>query len=421
MAAAVPAIPETDQGIEIMLKELCVAALVLAGAAPAVIFADTPRQIEVVKNTRDNPTLYFSGVKNDLGVGQEVSNFLRSCGWFDVVPDPKAQFQLAGSRDGDRIRFDLTQGGAPVGSWQAGAAGSDRAIAKNVVNAIIEKTFKDLKVKGFCASRIAFCAQTAPGVRNIYVCDIDGGNVEQITRFNTLCVEPCWFPDGRSIGYSKYGRTGIDVVQTTLNPRRSRVLSAFRGINAGAAISPDGRQLAVILSPDHQVDLYVMPVGSTRLTRLTRNIAVEASPCWSPDGSQLAYVSDETGSPRIYTVTVHDGSGRKRLPVIPGGRDAVTPDWSKDGKIVYATKVNGNYTIAVYDTRTGENKRATEAPGNWESPAWAADNRQVVCKRADGSGKSALYVVDTWTGKTRLLVATPYNLSMPVWSPCEEN
>ena len=51
MAAAVPAIPETDQGIEIMLKELCVAALVLAGAAPAVIFADTPRQIEVVKNT----------------------------------------------------------------------------------------------------------------------------------------------------------------------------------------------------------------------------------------------------------------------------------------------------------------------------------------------------------------------------------
>ena len=63
-----------------MLKELCVAALVLAGAAPAVIFADTPRQIEVVKNTRDNPTLYFSGVKNDLGVGQEVNNFLRACG-----------------------------------------------------------------------------------------------------------------------------------------------------------------------------------------------------------------------------------------------------------------------------------------------------------------------------------------------------
>ena len=56
-------------------------------------------------------------------------------------------------------------------------------------------------------------------------------------------------------------------------------------------------------------------------------------------------------------------------------------------------------------------------PGTWESPAWAADNRHVVCKRSDGA-KSALYVVDTWTGRARLLLSTPYNLSMPVWSPC---
>jgi len=25
-------------------------------------------------------------------------------------------------------------------------------------------------------------------------------------------------------------------------------------------------------------------------------------------------------------------------------------------------------------------------------------------------------VIDSWTGKTRLLVSTPYNLSMPAWS-----
>ena len=100
------------------------------------------------------------------------------------------------------------------------------------------------------------------------------------------------------------------------------------------------------------------------------------------------------------------------------GSDAVTPDWSSDGKIVYATRVNGSYTLAVYDLNSGKNERITEMPGTWESPAWAADNRQVVCKRSDGA-KSALYVVDTWTGRTRLLLSTPYNLSMPVWSPCQ--
>ena len=125
-------------------------------------------------------------------------------------------------------------------------------------------------------------------------------------------------------------------------------------------------------------------------------------------------MSDETGAPRIFIASL-DGSGRKRLPTI--GSDAVTPDWSSDGKIVYATRVNGSYTLAVYDLKSGKNERITEMPGTWESPAWAADNRHVVCKRSDGA-KSALYVVDTWTGRARLLLSTPYNLSMPVWSPC---
>ena len=155
-----------------------------------------------------------------------------------------------------------------------------------------------------------------------------------------------------------------------------------------------------------------MPVGGRGLRRLTNGISVEASPCWSPDGSEIAFVSDETGSPRIHIVSA-DGRNRRVLRAI--GADAVTPDWSGDGKIVYATRMNSGYTIAVYDLKTGENKRITEEPGVWESPAWAADNRQVVCKRSDGR-RSALYVIDSWTGKTRLLVSTPYNLSMPAWS-----
>lgn len=155
-----------------------------------------------------------------------------------------------------------------------------------------------------------------------------------------------------------------------------------------------------------------MPIGGRTPRRLTNSIAVEASPCWSPDGREIAFVSDETGVPKINIISA-DGRNRRVLKSV--GSDAVTPDWSGDGKIVYATRVEGVYTIAVYDLKTGENTRITQEPGVWESPAWAADNRQVVCKRSDGR-RSALYVIDSWTGKTRLLVSTPYNLSMPAWS-----
>ena len=393
-----------------MLRILVFTLFILAAGAPfsAAVAAEP---IVVTKSVRDNPTLRFTGIPGEEALSRELASFLTACGWFDITKDAHANLTLSGRVENGTLILSMEDGGAPTGSWRLRRDADSRALAKNAVDAIIEQTFKELKVRGFCSTRIAFCAETRRGVRNIYACDIDGANTEQITNFNTLCAEPCWFPDGKSIGYSRYKRSGIDVVQTQLHPKRSRVLTNFDGINTGAAISPDGRSLAVILSPDHMVDLYVIPIGG-KPRRLTRSRSVEASPCWSPDGREIAYVSDETGRPRVYIIAA-DGSNRRRIPSV--GVEAVTPDWSTDGKIVYATRVGGQYTLAVFDTRTGKNERVTTAPGSWESPAWAADNRQVVCKRTDGA-KSTLCVVDTWTGRTRLLTATPYNLSMPVWS-----
>lgn len=395
-----------------MNKVLFLAATVFL-AAGAAVFAASPEPIVITKNVRTNPELYFAGIPGDPEFSKEMTTFLGVCGWFDLSRNPKAEYILTGTLSGNRAIFTLTTGGAPAGSWGVTLSGSRRRLAQQTVDAIIQKNFKELKVKGFCSTKIAFCAQTASGVKNIYTCDIDGGDIQQVTNYNALCVEPCWFPDGNSIGYSKYNRAGMDVIQTMLNPKRSRVLTSFRGINSGAAISPDGRNLAVILSPDHKVDLYVMPTGRGGVRRrLTSGISVEASPCWSPDGREIAFVSDETGVPKINIISI-DGRNRRVLKAL--GSDAVTPDWSSDNKIVYATRIQGVYTIAVYDLKTGENTRITDEPGVWESPAWAADNRQVVCKRSDGR-RSALYVIDSWTGRVRLLVSTPYNLSMPVWS-----
>ncbi len=372
--------------------------------------------VQVIKTVRDNPTLYAGEISGPPAFVTALRSFLQASGWFDLVNTPKADYVLKGSASGNRMTLSVELGGMPTGSWNiAFDRDTPRVLAAKTADAIIEKCFKALKVKGFCCSRIVFCAATGPNVRNLYACDIDGGNVEQLTNYNTFCVEPAWSSTGRSVIYSKYNRAGIDVVETTIaKPRKSRILCGFRGINTGAAPSPDGRRLAVILSPDHKVDLYVLTFGNPVPRRLTRGIAVEASPAWSPDSGRIVYVSDESGRPLLYIIN-RDGSGKQRLPAI--GTDAVTPDWSTDNKIVYATRINGSYTIAVLDLKTGKNTRATEIPGNYESPTWAADNRQIVCKRSSGR-QSELCVIDTWTGKVRRLLSTSYPLSMPVWSPC---
>lgn len=370
--------------------------------------------IIVNKEVRDNPTISCE-VVGDPALNTEIRRFLAVCGWFDPVGG-KSDYQLKVKSNSVQVAVDLSMSDAPIGNWQLSASGDKRLLAKKIVDLIIERSFKDLKVRGFCESRIAFCTETSKGVRNIYICDIDGNNITQLTHFKGVCVEPCWTPEAKSVCYSKYSKTGIDVIETTTgSPARSRILSAAKGINSGVAVSPNGKEMALILSLNRQVDLYTVPIGSNKRTRLTKGISVEASPCWNPAGTKLAYVSDSGGAPRVF-ICNRDGSGMKKLPSI--GSDAVTPDWSGDDRIVYAAKVSGSYTLGVYDLKTGHNTRVTEASGNFESPAWAPDNRQVVCKQTVG-GKSRLAVVDTRTGKVRPLISSGYNLSMPTWSPCK--
>lgn len=396
------------------MKYFC--ALVVAVSAMFFTVSAEAKPLVVEASVRDNPTIFFKGIANNSNLNNAVLSFLRACGWFDLSNNPKADYQLSGKVSGGVFYFELTLGGAPLGAWQLPVGNlDDRKLAAAAVDTVIEKSFKELKVRGFCSSKIAFCAQTSKGVRNIYICDIDGNNTKQITRYNTLCVEPSWSPAGNSVIYSKYTQTGIAVIETEVyGAKRSRLLSSFNGINAGAAQSPAARELALILSPDKKVDLYILNLTSRKLSRLTRSKSVEASPCWSPDGKELAYVSDETGNPRIF-VANRNGGNRRRLPSI--GRDAVTPDWSGDNKIVYASRVGGAYELGVYDMANQSNKQITRGSGSWESPAWAADFRHVVAK-CTMNGKSGIYVVDTWTGKVRPLLTTSYPLSMPAWSPC---
>ena len=381
-------------------------------AAFALLFAaplTANEGINIVVEGKTNPTLRFNWNSGPAENKAALHSFLKACGWFDVIDRADAFYELVGHCEGNKTVVTLRCGGAPLGAWQVSGADA-RTAAKTLVDAVLKKLFN---IDGICRTKIAFCADVADGIKEIYSCDIDGGDVTQITRYGSLCVEPCWFPGGQSIGYTKYGKGVTQIVETRLSPRvESRVLTSFAGLNTGVAISPDTSLMAMVLSPDHLVDLYVRPVHGKQLRRLTKGRSVEASPCWSPDGKQVCFVSDESGRPRIYAIGA-DGSGRRLLPSV--GRETVTPDWSGDNKIVYCTRVGGDYTMAVLDLATGKNYRATDVKGTWESPAWGPDNRQVVCKRSDGA-RASLFIVDTWTGGVRQLLATKNHLSMPAWS-----
>lgn len=384
-----------------------VAAVGLAADTGAITIGWTPGEAT-------SATVRISGITGNQELANSVAAFVKASGWFKLQNSTGADYQLRGAANNTTCEYVLSMGGAEVTRGRV-SFNDPRKGAQKIVDAMLQKVFKDQNFKELCQSRIAFCADLTPETREIFICDIAGGSVQQITNFKSFCVEPCWAPDGKSIGYTRYGTGSTAILQTRLNPLGTKQLTNLKGMNMGVAFSPAFNRIAFVGSFENKVELYVQEIGGKSQLRLTDGPGVEASPCWNPAGDTICYVSNEGGrTPRLFTINLAAKS-RKRLATL--GSEAATPDWSKTNKIVYSAKIDGSYKLAVLDASGDEPPRQVNSEaGEWESPSWAPDGRHVVCARTLG-GKTSLYVVDTFDGSARLLLQTKNKLTMPSWSP----
>ncbi len=386
---------------------------VIAGIVLFSLVMTVHGQIRVVKAARgfaENPTLLYRGVSGDAAVSREVGSFLKACGWFRVITG-KADYTISGQVSGGRASLNVAALNEPGFSVQSSVNNDSRECAKALVDSILTKIFK---IKGICRTRIAFSAESGYGVKNIFLCDIDGGDFKRLTSFRSLCVEPSWSPDGKSVVYTKYGRAVTSIIQTQIFPLRSRRLVGFAGLNAGGKISPNGKYLALILSKDGQVELYVKALEGRARRRLTYGSEPESSPYWSPSGGKICYVSGRSGRPRLYIIGANGGSS---VRLNTEGSEAASPSWSSDNQIAYSCRMGRDYAVAVYDlSHPDRNRVLTKTAGSWESPSWAPDDRHIVCSRSY-SGRTELYIIDSWTGNTRRLLGSSSKLTMPAWSP----
>lgn len=387
-------------------------AIIAASAFYSISLFSAESKIRIMKSAlAKNPTIFCKGVAGSASLTKRVEHDVSHCGWFNVVNmEYSAEYTLSGSITGRKIRFILKRGGISDLSFSMPFNNKKIvSISQRAIDHILKRLFK---VKKLCRSKIAFCAETKPGRKEIFVCDYDGGNIKRITRNGTLSVEPNWGPQQKRLIYTMYGRSNTDIVQYDLSSRRSRRLIHFPGLNSGAAVSPDGKYFAVILSKDGSVDLYLKSLTTKLLMRLTQGKSAESSPCWSPSGAKICYVSDMSGLPRLYVLSVNKKS-RKRLETF--GTESVSPDWSSEGNIIYSAKMGRYYALALYDV-SGENapRIVIAAEGDWEDPSWAPDNRHVVASRKL-HGRSDLYVIDTWTGSARSILTDRIQFSMPSW------
>ncbi|MBU1910540.1 MAG: Tol-Pal system beta propeller repeat protein TolB, partial [Verrucomicrobia bacterium] len=151
-----------------------------------------------------------------------------------------------------------------------------------------------------------------------------------------------------------------------------------------------------------------------QLTRLTTSPqAAEASPCWSPDGNRIVYVSDQPGTPQLYTIS---RSGGRPQRLTSRGLENVAPDWGANGWIAFASKVGGRYQICIMNPDTQEIRQLTADGADYEDPSWAPDGRHIACARTAGY-RSAIYLVDTMGDPPLPLLNTSGDWFSPSWAP----
>ena len=350
-----------------------------------------------------------------------------SGGAFDIkfTQVAPAQVQVTVVKRGGSVSVEMD--GSSLKSQ--GAAGGGGVVLNQVVsgtstrNALFRAADLAVKatsgLKGFFADRLTFISNYS-GHSEVFTSDLFFGEVKQITHDNAQAITPRWSPDGRKIVYTSFYKSGFpDIFLIDLNTFQRTTFVSFKGTNSGARFSPNGTQVAMVLSGEGNPEIYVSNAQGRQVSRRTRTTAVEASPCWSPDGSQLVFTSDALGGPQLFVMPAGGGSLR-RLPTAISGYCA-EPDWSRGdpNKIAFTVRIGRGYQIAQYDlSRKTPTKVVSKAAVDAVEPSWLGDGRHLVFT-ARAAGTRSLYILDTETGKsTRISPPGMREVSQAsVWTP----
>jgi TolB protein len=385
--------------------------LALSIASPAL----AQRDIGTVEIQADNRTIpvRVSGTTSELNAlalqafGAHGRYHLVASGFlWDIRFSPAGQSQ---------VRVDIARGfGGGAAESEVVSGFSMRGAFFAAADVAVSKT-NGLGLRGFFTSRLVFVAERT-GSKEIYTSDLFFGDVRQITHDRAIAMTPRWSPDGQRIIYTSYYKMGFpDIYEINLEDYQRTTFVSFRGTNIGAHFSPDGRQVAMILSGEGEPEIYVSNAFGRGVSRRTHSDSVKASPCWSPDGSRLIFAMEP--GPQLYVMAASGGTPQ-RVTFNTSGYCA-EPDWSRadPNKVVFTMRANGSYQIGVLDLAKHQGVQVSKAPFDGIEPSWLPDGRHVVYTARTPS-TNRICILDTETGKSTPVSPSSFGQAFQasVWS-----
>ena len=290
------------------------------------------------------------------------------------------------------------------------------------------------------------------GILQLYRMKEDGSESRALTRGALNCMQPACSPDGRKIVYLQRGPKGMAVWACDADGENARELVAAGG-NLLPFWFPDSKRIIWMKfrpgpkkqDPARNSQIHVMNTETGESRRLftdPKQIQFSnAMPVVSPDGTQVAFVSNRSGTFRIW-VSDLEGGGAKMVSPPPVEQDAglklpieqKVPAWSPDGKwiahwegveMIHMSpftgvkdakrdqRISDTFTVWVVES-DGTHRRKV---GRGDDPTWSPDG-YVTRAFPEPEWGGPKIMIETESGEKQLPIVPPKkNWGRFTWLP----
>jgi dipeptidyl aminopeptidase/acylaminoacyl peptidase len=244
---------------------------------------------------------------------------------------------------------------------------------------------------------------------NLWIVDVMGERISQLTDGPWRDSAPVWSPDGKRIAFlsDRSGSTQIHVMW--VDTRETLQLTRVERAPGGLKWSPDGKSILFTTNvPDDTPILPVKLPPTPRGAQLARGAVIVDRLSWGSDG-----VGPTTKSyTHVFVVDALIGGTPRQIS--SGNYSHTGPDWSADGRTIYVSAIRkpdaeylrGDSEIYAIDLATLGVKALTERKGPDSNPLVSTDGKWIAYTGYDDSNYTStlanLYLMDGGGGNKRL-------------------